>query len=264
MKATTNNKVVASNKVGFTKAELIKMVNEGKICSIYNKKSDALDYIATCMDVEKIVDYTNGVVGYEGTTVAGRVVMLLGCVKTSDDFVMYEVLLLYVTQDFYNTLYNPYYNVEDEDNIKDVESFLYSKGPVTLCGSDYYMTAADTVVSESEASRGIDIAEAVINRDENETFCECNLEEDTILYDVHNGNDSTIDEEKALILTYMLQHDMIDEAEYMELCDKGYAIITQNITRHWHDEEDYTQSFTPVIACSKATANIVKNYYYHD
>lgn len=259
MKATTN----AKNKVGFTKAELIKMANEGKICGIYSKKSDAVDYINTCMDIEKIVDYINGVVAYEGTTVAGRIVMLLSCITTSDDFTMYEVLLLYVTKDFYNTRYNPYYDVQDENNIKDVEKFLFAKGPVTLNGNDYYMTAADTVVSESEADRGVEIAEAVINNDRSEPIFEYNLE-DSVLYDVHNSNDSTIDEDEALVLTYMLQHDMSDESEYTALCAKGYDVVTQNITRCWHDEADYTQSFTFVVACSKATADIVKKYYYHD
>lgn len=260
---TTNNKVVA-NKVGFTKAELVKMADEGKICGIYSKKSDAIDYITTCVDVEKIVDYTNGVCAYEGTTIAGRIVMLLSCIATNDNFTMYEVLLLYVTQDFYNTLYNPYYDVTDEDNIKDVEEFLYAKGPVTFDNNDYYMTAADTIITDSEANRGIEIAEAVINRDENEPIFEYDLEEDTVLYDAHNGNSSSIDEEKALILTYLLQHDMTDEAEYTELCNNGYDIVTQAITRTWHDEEDYTQSFTLVTACSKAMADIVRKYYYHD
>lgn len=264
MKATTTNNKVVANNVGFTKTELLAMAEQNKICSVYNKKSDAVDYITTCVDVEKIVDYVNGVVAYEGTTIAGRIVMLLSAITTSDGFTIYEVLLLYVTQDFYNTLYNPYYDVTNEDNIKDVESFLYSKGPVTLNGNGYYMTAADTIISESEANKGIDIAEAVINRDENEPIFEYNLEEDTVLYDAHNGNSSSIAEEKALILTYMLQHNMTDETEYTELCDKGYDIVTQAITRNWHDEEDYTQSFTLVVACSKATADIVKKYYYHD
>lgn len=259
---TANNNVM-KNKVGFTKAELVRMVDEGKICSIYAKKSDAIDYITTCMDVEKIVDYTNGVVAYEGTTIAGRIVMLLSCITTSDDFTIYEVLLLYVTQDFYNTLYNPYYDVQDENNIKDVEKFLFAKGPITLDNKDYYMTAADTVVSASEADKGIDIAEAVIDWDGTEPIFEYNLE-DSVLYDVHNGNDSTIGEEKALILTYMLQHDMVDEAEYTELCENGYDVVNQAITRTWHDETDYTQTFNIVTACSKATADIVRKYYYHD
>ncbi len=255
MKATT------TNNVGFTKVELIKMATEGKICRVFESESEALSYIHDSVPVDKTTEHGDIIV-YEGTignAYKERVALLLHSVITSDDCVMWEVLQIYTSREAHNAWLDRYIREVDEDDVDRAKQFLYCRNPITYEGTDYYYTSIDTIITETEAEYYMDVVEALAADDENFDY---NFEEYTEIYDAHNGNSPTLDEETALILTYMFEAGMNDEEDYHAFCNKGYEAVTQDVTRRWGD--DYVAPFCRVTACSEELADYVEQNYYRE